>query len=1243
MRKLLPYEHQMIEALGITEEEYWQFYLARLNYKDEKKGTVFDVRNEAGTIALVLTIVGTLAQVGAALLAPKPEVPDQKMARRSRNQLFAPRYGFNSFQEVARYGEPVNLVYTNVDENQNGGGVRVNTSLVWSAVQSFGTSQYIQMLGVIGAGDIQSLAYGRTAFGQAALRDFPGQLYWLYAKDATSGPLLFGDKRLGDDNLDPTSDGKSQGDYVYQASLGGANTAQGFSQAFSPSSNNTLGLYNVVPINVVVLERDEDGNVRANDIDDLGTRIPLESRGEYWPNDWLSTNSRSPFPKDRELTLRFVENDVKNDRRIDTDAEEAAFNYRSSLISTIDASGIYKLGAAKFKLVRVVEEIAKDAAGEFVFRCIESGILCEEDYDIKSYLSIKNAKGEVVVAGKEEDLEQDLKAQKAALAALEAERNLWGTIYTGEGADKFEALTIEFDEIEDNIEAATAILRGNLSGQELYDVVKNEDQFKNITNQIENLQGDIKNFNDRIDDLNDGIADELDRPRDERDRDRIRRLKQRKKDRQQDKRNTKGAIDKLFERLTAKVIERGLFDQTPRTDLREERKKLKRRKNKVKERLGILASTLTEDTNAMNARAAEWESRYNPVVNAIAEIEKQLRNPQNFNDHFNVKCLAKVDELSYSTITNCDIVDFALKSKVFKRISGRQSKYADNKEQKHKDADNGLRLRTAMFWVKYREEGSGGDYKRIKAVFAIRKGTEVENYTSIRFLFNRRTKWSFRMEPIIDLAAELRTHFGGQDIPVAYLETRTFKNSRPTYSIASDNGEAQVLFQGKLLQTRNRLLPRNRNPGFVDEWGVFSMRSDTQISFSFDSGPEIGLAAVTEQQREPFAITLYQGISLIGFNAYSTKGMQDLRSLSAFVTRGKKVRKINDDGSYGGIGSSTSYAPEIFLDTVLDEENGIAAYADINGIDLEALGDAMKFCKVNELFMDGVIADPRSWREFWTTVAPYSLLEFSKVGGKESLRPALPMDAYGRISREISISALFNQGNILDGTYKEEFLDYGDNTEDLLLTIVYRNTEEDNVFPGNKSVELRLADSDEASCIRQTFDLSDFVSTRAQAIKYGMLLCQQRRWSKRMVEFKTFPTESPVAPGSYIYVQTDENQWDDLRSGKVEANGSINLPLSETIGSGTFDALLYKGGEGTIKLSSISVTDNASSALVPYQDWLIVLGTQLTNKRVFRVVEVAMEEEGEVMIKAMEHPCQEESGRTLSLIANLDQNLFLIE
>ena len=113
MRKLLPYEHQLIEALGVTKEEYLNFVAIQQDYKDPKFGTALDIRNGPGVdyaaVALVLTIVGTLFQVGAALLAPKPEVPGGGR-RQNRQQRFAPSFGFNSTQELASYGDPVNLV-----------------------------------------------------------------------------------------------------------------------------------------------------------------------------------------------------------------------------------------------------------------------------------------------------------------------------------------------------------------------------------------------------------------------------------------------------------------------------------------------------------------------------------------------------------------------------------------------------------------------------------------------------------------------------------------------------------------------------------------------------------------------------------------------------------------------------------------------------------------------------------------------------------------------------------------------------------------------------------------------------------------------------------------------------------------------------------------------------------------------------------------------------------------------------
>ena len=139
MRKLLPYEYQLIETLGITKEEYLEFVAIQQEYKDLKAGTALDIRGATGTeVAIVLTVVGILFQVGAALLAPKPEIPSvSDRRRRTREQRFAPAFGFNSTQELASYGDPVNLVYTNQNKL---GDVRVAGSLVWSAVDNFGST-----------------------------------------------------------------------------------------------------------------------------------------------------------------------------------------------------------------------------------------------------------------------------------------------------------------------------------------------------------------------------------------------------------------------------------------------------------------------------------------------------------------------------------------------------------------------------------------------------------------------------------------------------------------------------------------------------------------------------------------------------------------------------------------------------------------------------------------------------------------------------------------------------------------------------------------------------------------------------------------------------------------------------------------------------------------------------------------------------------------------------------------------
>lgn len=1238
MRKLLPYEKALIDALQITEEEYWQFYLARLNYRDNKEGTILDVRNEVGTIALVLTIVGTLAQVGAALLAPKPEAPSQKMGRQSRNLFFAPRYGFNSFQEVARYGDPVNLIYTNVSQNP-AGGVRVNTSLVWSAVHSLGSRQFMQMLAVVGAGPIEEFAYDRTAFGQTPLRDIPAQRFWLYAQP-DGGRLSFSHNRypepLNDD--DPSRNGIAPGELVYKANTTGLSRPEGFSQAFSPTTATSLGVYDVVPIKVQVEDRNDEGKEER---DQLGTNIG--KRGIYWPDSWPVVGVRPALPVDAQLTLAFREDDGK---RIDEDVERSAVDLRSSYITIFDSSSLYKLGAAKLKMISSDIKSGSDVEGTFEFKCVEAGVLCEEDYSTLNY----QANGE------------ELRAKKKQLEALISDLNIeygvaFGEKIKGATANQIDQYATRLEELDENILKASAVRKGDISSKDFRDLLDETGAFSAANRQIDEWEKDIKNRNDiinamrnAISDIDDQIADiQSERPFGDDQRDRIKKKRANKQDKKEEiarqteaKKVSRKNINDLVRRLMPQAIQEGLFDGSPSTNLRDELRAMRKERRQIRRAIDELVRD-PKNYAAETQAQQDWRRRYDEAQRELAETIAELNNKDNWNDYFNTKCIAKVDEISYEATTRCDIVNFCFKSKVFQRIQGRQSKYAETDMQGHKDSDNGVRNRTSMFWMLYKKPGDVR-YTRAKYVLAIRNGKEVDIYTHLRFIASSKAKWQFKFEPIVDLPAELRTHNDGADIDMLYLRTFGYGLNDEQNSVSLDGGN-QLVFRGKIRKTI-RLRPRlNRTPKFVDEWGLFSLRSDTQIAFSFDSGPENALVAVTEQQLEPFSSNLYQDLVLLGLNIYSGQGVQDLRSLSAWVTKGKKVRKLSDDGSIAAsVSSSTSFAPEIFLDTILDKTNGIGTYADENGIDKTRLGLAQKFCRANNYFMDGVIAEPQSWREFWSSVAPFSLLEFARIGGRETLIPAVPYDVFGKVTRNISISALFNQGNILEDSYKEEFLDYGDNTQDLIATIIYRNTENDNVFPGNTSLTVKLANAIESASVRQTFDLSNFVTRRQQALHYGMLLCQQRRLSRRAVEFKTFPTESPIEPGSYIYVQTNQNSWDDLRSGIVEEGGRLNTPLIEEPITGLYTILLYSGNprDNITKLSA-SVFNSQSSSLASYKGWLFVLGTSVTSKRVFRVTEVSMEEEGEITVRAIEHPCTEEAGQTKSQIVRFDPALYTID
>jgi len=198
-RALLPHETQLCEALGITEEEYWQFvYL--IESVNGKRSKAYDlipnIVNMPPVAIAPLSIFGVsigfygVVAIGVALsyvsaaLAPKPRAPKTPPSLTTEGaasaKRFAPQTGFNSVQELADLGEIIPLVFTKREEislNNNikliTGGTRVNSKLVWSQLLSKGTHQQLKACFVLSNGQITTPPdFSGYAIGDLLLKNY---------------------------------------------------------------------------------------------------------------------------------------------------------------------------------------------------------------------------------------------------------------------------------------------------------------------------------------------------------------------------------------------------------------------------------------------------------------------------------------------------------------------------------------------------------------------------------------------------------------------------------------------------------------------------------------------------------------------------------------------------------------------------------------------------------------------------------------------------------------------------------------------------------------------------------------------------------------------------------------------------------------------------------------------------------------------------------------------------------------
>ena len=130
-----------------------------------------------GTAALFWILI-PLGLVGG---QPKPRAPRQAKTREAPRlqtadatgpKRFATQAGFNTVQSVASLGETIPLVFANY--NQDGGGVRVSSNLLWSRMTSWGTTQQFEGIYLFSSGPLAARPeFEGFAIGDSLITSYP--------------------------------------------------------------------------------------------------------------------------------------------------------------------------------------------------------------------------------------------------------------------------------------------------------------------------------------------------------------------------------------------------------------------------------------------------------------------------------------------------------------------------------------------------------------------------------------------------------------------------------------------------------------------------------------------------------------------------------------------------------------------------------------------------------------------------------------------------------------------------------------------------------------------------------------------------------------------------------------------------------------------------------------------------------------------------------------------------------------
>lgn len=408
---------------------------------------------------------------------------------------------------------------------------------------------------------------------------------------------------------------------------------------------------------------------------------------------------------------------------------------------------------------------------------------------------------------------------------------------------------------------------------------------------------------------------------------------------------------------------------------------------------------------------------------------------------------------------------------------------------------------------------------------------------------------------------------------------------------------------------------------------------------SHQDGPEHTIVYVNEQIRQP-KIPQYKGLVLAGLRLLSGREWTQLSQLTAYIKKGILVERLIDDNGQptNSLIAPTNNIAEIVYNLLVSKDFGAGNKITAASVDRARMQSAAQFCRANGFTWDGVLESRVNLRSWIFEQAGYALMDFTILGGRFSLAPAVPFGSNFVIdgNQPPAISALFTDGNMRN--MNVSWLSPDDRR--LFKAVILYRTETLNGFSETQTITIRLEDGEGGSDTDpdERFDLSNFCTNKYQAQLFGQYALLLRKYLDHSISFETTPQAAAgMEPGSYIKIVSEASHTSRFSNGSISGDGYVTT--SNGLGDGSQSIIYWRPGDTNVSSASLVISDNKTDDKALFGCVFTVVNSEV-NKRIYKVEEIAIGEDGLMQITASHSPVTDTG--TLAILG-MDPTRFVFE